>query len=193
MATKIGDGDRRRLWFWVSVSLAGGAALWLAGWLLLAWLAPEWVEAWHALCALAGISFLGAVILPVPGSTTALLVVLRSNVLLGSAGVLGAAIGGTVGAALLFGLGDLGKAILERKAKRSKWSRKVLHWSKALVKRWTYVAVGLLIVPPFLPRMAVLYPAVLLRLHIVPFLVAVFLGTLVRNGLYFLGIHLAWG
>jgi len=193
MAHAIQDGQRRRLWNWVGISLGAGIALWLVGWLLLAWLAPDWTKPWHALCALAGISFLGAVILPVPGSTTTLLVILRSNLLLGGAGVLGAAIGGTVGAALLFGLGDLGKAVLERRAKHSAWSRKVLHWSKALVQRWTYAAVGLLIVPPFLPRMAVLYPAVLLRLHVVPFLIAVFAGTVVRNGLYFLGIHLAWG
>ena len=43
------------------------------------------------------------------------------------------------------------------------------------------LGVGMLLVPPFLPRSAVLYAAALARLRDLPFLAVVFPGTFLRN------------
>lgn len=188
MAKGDKEEDHRRIWLLAGACITGGALLWLAGWGLLGWLAPPWVAKWHGLWALAGVSFLGAVILPFPGSTAALMALYRKDLLVGGAGVLGTAIGGTVGAALLHGLGAAGRQWLRKRAHKGKWRRRVLAWSEAAVRHWTYLAVGVLLVPFFIPRVVVLYPAVALKLRAVPFLAAVFVGTLVRNALYFAAI-----
>ncbi len=60
-------------------------------------------------------------------------------------------------------------------------ARRTLAWGNKLAKRWTYVGIGILLVPPFLPRLPVLYAAVLAHLKTVPFLGVVFAGTFVRN------------
>ena len=182
------EDDHRRIWLLTGACVVAGALLWLAGWGLLAWLAPDWVAKWHGLWALAGVSFLGAVILPFPGGTAALMALYRDDLLVGGAGVLGTAIGGTVGAALLHGLGSAGREWLKKKAHKGGWRRRLLAWSERLVQRWTYLAVGVLLVPFFIPRVVVLYPAVTLRLRAVPFLAVVFVGTLVRNAIYFAAI-----
>lgn len=177
----------RRLYLAVLVSTVGGAIAWFAGRLLLRpW--PGALRPWDAAWGLAGISFLGAVILPIPGSTSAALVALRSQPFAAAIGVLGAAVGGTIGAALLHALGDTGRAFLRKHAEHRKWSRKTLQWSVALEKRWTYAGVGLLLCVPFIPRLVVLYAASLGELRPKPYLVAVFLGTFVRNLLVLLAI-----
>ncbi|MFO1532542.1 MAG: hypothetical protein ABR562_02410 [Thermoplasmatota archaeon] len=176
MATAKERQGQHSIWLWSGAALGGGAALWLAGWGVLQFLVPGWVKNWHALWALAGVSLLGATVLPFPGGTAALLGALRENLLLGAAGVLGTAIGGTVGAGLLLGLGDAGRAWLHKRANRGRWRKAFLRWSERFVKHWTYAAVAVLLVPFFIPRVVILYLAVILRLRALPFLGAVFAG-----------------
>jgi len=165
--------------------------VWLAVAGALFLLHPAWSAGWNSLCLLAGVSFLGAVVLPLPGATTAALVGLHASPVLATLAVLGAAVGGTAGAALLHGLGAAGRHAMKAHARRP-WARRFLHWSQRLVKHWTYVGVAALLVPPFIPRVAVLYPAAVLQLRTAPFLVAVFVGTLLRNAVVLLAITLAW-
>jgi membrane protein YqaA with SNARE-associated domain len=129
----------------------------------------------------AGVSFLGAVVLPLPGATSAALFSMRANLVLGSFAVIGAAIGGTVGGALLLAGGEAGRRAMARRVRHEAWARRWMEWSDRLVRHWTYLGVAALLVPPFVPRVAVLYPAISLRLKPLPFVVAVFAGTLARN------------
>lgn len=173
--------EQPHMLYWAAAgALATGAVVWILGRL--------WLDAgghdtgyWDTMWGLGGISFLGAVILPIPGTTTAYLVAIHDTPHLAVIGVVGAAVGGTIGAALLLALGHTGRAALRRRAEHSARARKTLEWSKRMAKRWTYAGIAVLLVPPFLPRMPVLYAAVLAHLKTVPFLAAVFAGTLVRN------------
>jgi membrane protein YqaA with SNARE-associated domain len=174
------DEEPRRLYWVTAVATAGGALLWFAGWLLLR-LQGNDPEAWNAVWLLAGVSFLSSVILPIPGITATLLLALSRHPLLGTFGVLGAALGSTLGAALLLGLGKEGRERLRKRATHSKWSRKTLEWSKALAKKWTYFGVAVLLVPQFIPKLVVLYAAVLVELRAIPFLAACFVGVFFRN------------
>ena len=171
--------EPRVLYTWVGLLTAAGALLWLAGW---AWLrsAGQATGGWNAVWALSGVSFLFA-FFPLPGVTSALLVALRHNWFLGTLGVLGAAIGGTVAAGLLLALGHTGRAHLRKRATHSKRAQKTLEWSKRLAKKWTYAGVLVLLIPQFIPRAVVLYAAVLAKLRAVPFLAVVLAGTFLRN------------
>lgn len=171
--------DPRRLYLWVGILVGAGAVLWFTGWLTFRSLGID-SKTWDTVWALSGISFLFAFV-PLPGVTSALLLALRNNWLLGTAGVLGAALGGTIAAGLLLALGHTGRDFLKRKATKSKRARKALEWSKKAAVKWTYAGVFALLLPQFIPRAAVLYAAVLARLHAAPFLAVVFAGTFVRN------------
>jgi len=179
--------QKARLYRAVALGLAAGAAIWLLGLLVLLAVHHRPHE-WNALWALAGISFLGAVILPLPGFTSAALFAVRGEPVLAGFGVLGAAVGGTLGAGLLLALGDTGRSFLKRHANHSAWSRKTLEWSVKLERRWTYVGVALLLVPPFIPRLVVLYAASVGELRTWPYLAAVFAGTFLRNALVYLAV-----
>jgi uncharacterized membrane protein YdjX (TVP38/TMEM64 family) len=172
-------GQTKRLYLWVGLVTAAGAALWLAGWLALG-AAGQDRHAWDAVWALTGVSFLFA-FLPLPGVTSALLLALRKDWVLGTLGVLGAAIGGTVAAGLLLALGETGRIHLRKRATHSKRARKTLEWSRKAAKKWTYAGVLVLLIPQFIPRAVVLYAAVLAHLRAVPFLAAVLVGTFLRN------------
>jgi hypothetical protein len=172
--------ERRHLLRLVLGILVGSAAVYGIGLGVLSWLdvpAKGWTLFW--LQALS--SLLGAVLLPLPGATVALLAAVRGQWWLGLLSTLGTAAGGTAGAAILYVLGGAGRAMLERKAKKSERSRKVLAWSRKLVGRWTYTAIALLLVPPVVPRPIVLYAASTQRLKQAPYLACVFAGLLVRN------------
>ncbi|HUR61163.1 MAG TPA: VTT domain-containing protein [Candidatus Thermoplasmatota archaeon] len=172
--------QRRRLLRLVLWLVAGSLLLYGIGLGVLVWLhltTVGWTSFW--LQALS--SLLGAVLLPIPGATTALLVAVRGHWVLGIMSVLGTAAGGTAGAAILHILGGAGRAMLERKAKKSERSRKILAWSRKLVGKWTYLGVALLLVPPFVPRPIVLYAASTQHLKQVPYLLCVFAGLLARN------------
>jgi membrane protein YqaA with SNARE-associated domain len=171
--------DPRRLYTWVAIVTAAGALVWLAGWLTLGAMGQGTKE-WNTVWALTGVSFVFA-FLPLPGITSALLIPLRADWVLGTFGVLGAAVGGTVAAGLLLALGHTGRAHLKKRATKSRRARKFLDWSKRFATKWTYVGVALLLLPQFIPRAVVLYAAVLAKLKAVPFLAAVFVGTFVRN------------
>lgn len=171
--------DPKRLYLWVGIVAGAGAVLWLGGWLLLRAMG-QGTKAWDTVWALTGVSFVFA-FLPLPTITSALLIALRGDWVLGTLGVLGAAIGGTVAAGLLLALGHTGRDFLKKKATKSKRARKFLEWSKKFATKWTYVGVALLLVPQFIPRAVVLYAAVLAHLKAVPFLLAVFVGTFLRN------------
>lgn len=134
--------------------------------------------------ALCVVAFAGAVAIPLPGTTTALLFVLRSDLFALSAAVVGAAVGGTLGAALLLALGQTGRRVLRRRSERSRYKRWALSCSQRFANRWSYAAVFLLLIPFVIPRAVVLLAAVLARLKARPFLVAVFFGTLVREAAY---------
>jgi membrane protein YqaA with SNARE-associated domain len=177
----------------VLMILAAGALLWLLGWgiLLFAW--PGAVASWNALWAVAAVSFLGAFAIPLPGATSALLVALRTSPILAAAGVLGAAVGGTLGAAVLVLAARALRPRLEKKAEKTRWSRAMLRGAERLVHRWTYVGVAVLLSLPVVPRAVVLYAASVLKLKPRPFLVAVFVGTLVRNALVALGVRALLG
>jgi membrane protein YqaA with SNARE-associated domain len=184
--------QQRRLYLWSGAGLGAGAALWLAGFLLIRAFGG-FPHVWDALWALTGISFLGSVILPLPGFTSAALFALRKEPLLALFGVLGAAVGGTLGAGLLLALGDTGRRFMRKHAKHSAWSRRMLRLSVRLEKRWTYAGVAFLLVPPFIPRLVVLYAASLVELRTWPYLAAVFAGTFVRNLLVFGAVvGIAW-
>ena len=180
-AQKVADeaDDPRKLYLWVGILTAAGAVLWLGGRLLLRSIGQE-TKTWDTVWALTGISFLFA-FLPLPGVTSTLLIALRKDWVLGTFGVLGAAIGGTVAAGLLLALGHTGRAYLKRKATKSKRARKFLEWSKRFATKWTYAGVAVLLLPQFIPRAVILYAAVLAKLKAVPFLAAVFVGTFFRN------------
>jgi membrane protein YqaA with SNARE-associated domain len=169
-----------RLYVVVAATLFGSAILWLAGFLLLRFLHVR-TGGWNAVWGLGGISFLSAVLIPLPGATSAALLAVRGNLFLGTLGVLGAALGGTLAALLLMGLGDLGRRTLQKHSTHSKWRKKVLEWSKKLAAKWTYGGVFVLLVIPFIPRSPVLYAASLAELKPVPYLSTVFAGTLIRN------------
>ncbi|HUR62487.1 MAG TPA: VTT domain-containing protein [Candidatus Thermoplasmatota archaeon] len=174
-----GREESRRLYLIVGIGLGGSAVLWLAGFLLLRLFHIK-TGAWNAVWGLAGISFLSAVLLPLPGATTAALTAVKGNLFLGTLGVLGAAAGGTIAAALLMGLGGLGRRTLAKHS-HSKWRKKVLEWSKKAAQKWTYGGVFVLLCVPFIPRSPVLYAASLAELKPIPYLITVFAGTLVRN------------
>ncbi|MHB1260994.1 MAG: hypothetical protein ACYC2H_04680 [Thermoplasmatota archaeon] len=174
------DERPRRLYAAAGLATTAGALVWLAG-RLIASASGHSTESWDAVWTLAGVSFLSSVILPIPGITATLLLVLSRHPLLGTFGVLGAALGSTLGAALLLGLGHTGREVLRKRATHSRWSRRTLEWSKAMAKKWTYVGVAVLLVPQFIPKLVVLYAAVLAQLKAVPFLAAVFVGVFLRN------------
>lgn len=171
--------DPRRLYAWVGILTAAGALLWLAGWFLLGSIGLGTKE-WNTVWALTGVSFVFA-FFPLPGVTSALLISLREDWLLGTFGVLGAALGGTVAAGLLLALGHTGREHLKKRATRSKRARKFLDWSKRFATKWTYAGVAILLLPQFIPRAVVLYAAVLAKLKAAWFLAAVFVGTFLRN------------
>jgi hypothetical protein len=172
--------DPRRLYGSAVVAVAAGACVWLAG-LLLLQAGGHGTGTWNAIWALAGASLLSSLVLPVPGVTAALLLSLRRDVMLGTFAVLGAAFGSTVGAGILLALGHTGRAHLRRRATHSRWARTTLEWSTRLARRWTYAGVAALLVPQFIPKLVVLYAAVLVRLRAVPFLASVFVGVALRN------------
>ncbi|HUR24980.1 MAG TPA: hypothetical protein VM327_03070 [Candidatus Thermoplasmatota archaeon] len=180
-AAEVADkaDDPKRLYIWVGLVTGAGALLWLGGWFLLRSLGQGTTE-WNTVWALTGVSFLFA-FLPLPGITSALLIPLRANWVLGTFGVLGAAVGGTVAAGLLLALGHTGRAHLKKRATKSKRARKFLEWSRKFASKWTYAGVAVLLIPQFIPRAVVLYAAVLAKLKAVPFLAAVFVGTFLRN------------
>lgn len=174
------DERPRRLYWVTAIATAAGAILWIIGWLLLRSQGSD-PQTWNAVWLLAGVSFLSSVLLPIPGITATLLLALSRHPLLGAFGVLGAALGSTLGAALLLGLGKEGRERLRKRATHSKWSRKTLGWSKALAQKWTYFGVAILLVPQFIPKLVVLYAAVLVELRAIPFLAACFVGVFLRN------------
>ena len=183
-AKKVGEvaekaDDPRRLYLWVGIVTVAGAVLWLGGWLLLRSIGQE-TKTWDTVWALTGVSFLFAFV-PIPTVTSALLLALRGDWVLGTFGVLGAAIGGTVAAGLLLALGHTGRDYLKKKATKSKRARKFLEWSKKFATKWTYAGVAVLLLPQFIPRAVILYAAVLAKLKAIPFLAAVFVGTFFRN------------
>jgi hypothetical protein len=171
--------DPRRLSLWVGLLTAAGAVLWLAGWLAFRSVGGD-SSAWNTVWALTGISFLFA-FLPLPGITSALLLTLRNDWILGLCGVLGAALGGTTAAGLLLALGHTGREHLRKRATHSQRARKVLEWSKKAAVKWTYAGVFVLLLPQFIPRAVVLYAAVLAKLRAIPFLAVVLVGTFGRN------------
>jgi membrane protein YqaA with SNARE-associated domain len=174
------DERPSRLYAAGGLGLAAGGLLWLAGWLFLR--NAGWsTDHWNALWALAGVSFANSVIVPLPGITATLLYALSGEPILGLVGCLGAAAGSTVGAAVLLGLGHTGRQALRKRATHSAWSRKTLEWSGKAAKRWTYAGVAVLLVPQFIPKLVVLYAAVLAKLKAVPFLACVFVGVFLRN------------
>jgi membrane protein YqaA with SNARE-associated domain len=174
------DERPARLYAAGAIGLAGGALLWLAGWLLLR--SAGWGTGhWNALWALAGVSFASSVILPIPGVTATLLLALSREPVLGVFGCIGAAAGSVAGAAVLLALGHTGRKALRKHATHSKWSRKTLEWSQKAAKKWTYAGVTVLLVPQFIPKVVVLYAAVLAKLRAVPFLACVFAGVFLRN------------
>lgn len=177
----VGDlDDPRRLYVAAILALAAGAALWLAGFLLLRG-TGHGAGGWNAVWGLAGVSFLSAVLIPIPGVTATTLFALRDDVALGALAVLGAALGSTLGAGLLLALGNTGREHLRRRATHSRRARKTLEWSTKLARKWTYAGVAVLLIPQFIPKLAVLYAAVLVRLRAIPFLAAVFVGVALRN------------
>lgn len=179
---EAGDLDERptRLYLVGAVGLVAGAILWLAGWLSLR--AGGWgTDHWNALWALAAVSFASSVLIPIPGVTATLLLALSREPVLGIVGCLGAAAGSTAGAAVLLGLGHTGRQALRKHATHSKWSRKTLEWSRKAAKKWTYAGVTVLLVPQFIPKLVVLYAAVLAKLRAVPFLACVLVGVFLRN------------
>jgi uncharacterized membrane protein YdjX (TVP38/TMEM64 family) len=172
--------ERRRLLRLVLGLVAGSLVLYGIGLGVLLWLRVTTVG-WTSFWLQALSSLLGALLLPLPGATIALLAAVRGHWVLGLLSTLGTAVGGTAGAAILFVLGGAGRAMLERKAKKSERSKKILAWSRKLVGRWTYLAVALLLVPPFVPRPIVLYAASTQHLKQLPYLLCVFAGLLARN------------
>lgn len=181
-AVKAGGLDEKpkRLYLAGGIGLAAGALLWLAGWLLLR--AAGWdTKPWNSVWGLAGVSFASSVVLPIPGVTATLLLALSRNPILGFFGCLGAALGSAVGAAVLLGLGHTGREALRKRATKSKWKRKTLEWSEKAARKWTYAGVAVLLVPQFIPKLVVLYAAVLAKLKAVPFLACVLVGVFVRN------------
>lgn len=177
---------------WVGACLGIGAVLWLAGFLLMRAAGLE-TRVWNLVWGLAGISFLFAFV-PLPGFTSALLLALaRKSWLFGLFGVAGAAVGGTIAAALLLALGHTGRAYLRKKATKDERARKFLAWSKKAAKRWTYAGVFVLLIPQFIPRAVVLYAAVLAKLRTVPFLAVVLAGTFARNLLMLVAFKAGWG
>jgi uncharacterized membrane protein YdjX (TVP38/TMEM64 family) len=171
--------EPRRLYLWVGLLTVAGALLWLTGWFAFRAAGTD-DKAWNTVWALTGISFLFA-FLPLPGVTSALLIALRNDWILGTLGVLGAAIGGTIAAGLLLALGHTGREHLRKRATHSKRAKKALEWSKKAAVKWTYAGVFVLLLPQFIPRAVVLYAAVLAKLRAVPFIGVVFVGTFVRN------------
>lgn len=184
-------GSPRRLYIAVAIAVAAGALLWGIGRLLLHNAEAD-PSTWNAVWLVSGISFVGATVLPTPGTTLAVLLSLRLDPLAGTLAVLGAAIGGTLAAGLLLALGDTGRAVLRKRATKSKRSRRFLEWSKKLEHRWTYVGVALLLIPWFIPRSPVLYAAVLGDLRRIPFLIVVFVGTFLRNATEYVALALGW-
>lgn len=182
------DDKPGKLAIWVSLAMAAGAILWLAGFLLLRSTDAS-TKGWNAVWGLSGISFLFAFV-PLPGVTSALLLSLRNNWFLGTLGVLGAAIGGTAAAGLLLALGHTGRVYLRKRATKSKRARKILEWSKKAARKWTYAGVLVLLIPQFIPRAVVLYAAVLAKLRTIPFLAVVFVGTFLRNLIMLIGFSL---
>ena len=174
------DERPTRLYLAGGIGLAAGALAWLAGWLLMR--SAGWdTKPWNSVWGLAGVSFASSVVVPIPGVTAALLLALSRDPLLGAFGCLGAAVGSAVGAAVLLGLGHTGREALRKRATKSKWKRKTLEWSEKAAKKWTYAGVAVLLVPQFIPKLVVLYAAVLAKLKAVPFLACVFAGVFVRN------------
>lgn len=174
------DERPARLYAAGGIGLAIGALLWLAGWLFLR-SAGLGTGHWNAVWALAGVSFANSVLVPIPGITATLLLALSPHPVLGLFGCLGAAGGSTTGAALLLGLGHTGRRALRKRATHSRWSRRTLEWSEKAAKRWTYAGVTVLLVPQFIPKLVVLYAAVLAKLRAVPFLACVLVGVFLRN------------
>jgi membrane protein YqaA with SNARE-associated domain len=174
------DEDHRRLYTMAGLVAGGGVVIWALG-LGLAVLFGWPMRNWNAVWGLAAVSFLSSSVFPIPGLGAGLLLALSDDFWLGTFGVLGSTIGSTVAAAVLLALGHTGRAYLRRRATGSARKRRFLEWSKKFAKKWTYVGVGLLLVPNFIPKFAVLYAAVLAHLRAVPFLVAVFAGVFVRN------------
>ena len=172
--------ERRRLYRACAYAMAAGAILWLSGWLALRGAGAN-THNWDAVWALAAVSFLSSVLIPIPGVTAALLLALSRSPLLGTFAVLGAAFGSMLGAALLLALGKAGRDRLRRRATNSARARRTLEWSKKLETRWTYAGVVLLLIPQFIPKLVVLYAAVLVQLRTAPFLAAVFVGVFLRN------------
>ena len=181
------DDQPRLLAAWVAACLAVGAVFWFVGWLALGGLAAD-TKDWDTVWALGGVSFLFA-FLPLPGVTSALLLTLSRDWVLGTLGVAGAAIGGTAAAGLLLALGHTGRAHLRRRATKSPRAQRLLEMSQRAAKRWTYAAVLVLLVPQFIPRAVVLYAAVLAKLRAAPFLAVVLGGTFVRNFLMLVLFH----
>lgn len=165
--------------------------LWAAGAMALRGFAPEAARPWDAVWGLAAVSFLAAVAIPVPGATSALLISLAESPWLLAAGVLGAAAGGTAGAAVVHYIGGALLRGLEKRAKRNGWSRALLKAGERFAHHWTYLGIAVLVSLPFMPRSAIFYVASILGLKLLPYLAAAFLGHLVRNSLVAAGVDLA--
>jgi membrane protein YqaA with SNARE-associated domain len=187
------DTSHHHLFVLVGLSLGAGLVVWAAGFFLLRATQASFLSGWNAMWGLGGINFLTSVAVPLPGAATAVLLTLRGHWVASCFAVLGAAVGGTLGAAFLLGMGKVARQRLERRADRSKFSRRLLDFSTRFVKHWTYAGVGLLLIPPFIPRAIVLYAAMLLRLRTVPYLLVVFVGTLVRELIVMLIVNVPIG
>lgn len=174
------DQRPRLLYVAAGLGTLAGAVVWGLGWLVLRGQGVS-THYWDAVWALAAVSFLNSLVVPIPGITATLLLALSRFPLIGVVGCLGAAFGSTTGASILLGLGHTGREHLHRRATHSHWARRTLEWSKRLAKRWTYVGVTILLVPQFIPKLVTLYAAVLVKLKAVPFLAAVYVGVFLRN------------
>ncbi|MCA1814336.1 MAG: VTT domain-containing protein [Halobacteriales archaeon] len=163
-----------------AVSILLGLALlaaWAIGTLALRVLAPQGVPAWDVFWGMVLLSWLSA--MAVPGAATAGLALLVGPATQ-AAGVLGATVGGVLGALLVWFLGGEAMHRLEDRKARRGWSRKLVEASERFAWRGTYAALALLVAIPGFPRSIPIYVCSVLRLKLPPFLVAVALGSFAR-------------
>lgn len=175
-----GEVDERTATKITALSIAGGIVLWALGAAALWYVSRSAVGPWNAVWGVAGVSFVGSFAVPLPGSTTAIFAMLRTNVFLAAFAVLGATIGATSSAALMLRAGDTLRDKLEKRAKKGRIAQGFLRWTKKLVNRWTYLAIVGLLSLPFLPRAPVLYAASLIEARFVPVATAILVGHFLR-------------
>ncbi len=175
-----GELDERTATKITAWTIAGGILLWALGAAALWYMARAALGPWNAVWGVAGVAFVGSFAVPLPGSTTAIFAILRTNVFLAACAVLGATVGATLSAALMLRAGGTLRDKLEKKAKKGRFASWFLRWAKKLVNRWTYAGIVALLALPFVPRAPILYAASLIEARFGPVATAILVGHFLR-------------